>query len=546
MTRVFLVAFLLCLGSLAQGQPAIRGVVNGASFALANQQNGAIAQGSIFVAFTRNAGPNVLTQATTLPLPRTLAGTSIRVVSAGTSVDAIILYTREDQIAAILPSNTPVGNASMTVTYNGVASSSFAVRVVRSSFGAFAVNQQGSGPGVFFNFLAAGNEPLNTLRQTAVPGQVVTLYGTGGGPVTSDETRPAAVALATPVQVYVGNREAQVQYFGRSSCCSGLDQINFVVPQGVEGCYVPVHVVTDGVVSNFTTLAISTTAGAACTNLNGPDGSDIPATGNARIGSIALSRFSITLSPFLPTARLETGNAAFTRGPSQNAALNFNYNQIAVGSCYAFSFVGTDIINILDTPARPGLEYLNAGTLRVANTQRGNRDFEYNNGVYAVTLASVGLPITGGSQTPYLEPGTYTISASGADVGAFSQNVTVGGPVTWSNPITSLDRSRDLAVNWTGGDPGTVVTWIAGTSTTVNNTTQGSVVVCSDLAERRTLTVPSRVLRTLVPTSQTTDQGYVVLSNYARETRVTPTPANMDAVFILSSSATGGLLNVLP
>ena len=72
-----------------------------------------------------------------------------------------------------------------------------------------------------------------------------------------DEAVPPAPANRFSPQVFAGGKQAKVTYAGRAGCCTGLDQINFEVPEGVSGCFVPVAVQDRGVTSNFTTLPVS-------------------------------------------------------------------------------------------------------------------------------------------------------------------------------------------------------------------------------------------------------------------------------------------------
>jgi uncharacterized protein (TIGR03437 family) len=76
------------------------------------------AQGSIFIVYGSAMGPSAIVVGTTLPLQTTLSGTSIQVTVGGTTVNALMVYTLESQLAAVLPSNTPVGTGTLTVTYN--------------------------------------------------------------------------------------------------------------------------------------------------------------------------------------------------------------------------------------------------------------------------------------------------------------------------------------------------------------------------------------------------------------------------------------------
>jgi len=61
--------------------------------------------------------------------------------------------------------------------------------------------------------------------------------------------------------VYVGGVEVEPTYYGRSPCCSRLDQIQFRVPSNVTGSNVPVAVQIGNVVSNFTSVAIASEGG---------------------------------------------------------------------------------------------------------------------------------------------------------------------------------------------------------------------------------------------------------------------------------------------
>ncbi len=70
---------------------------------------------------------------------------------------------------------------------------------------------------------------------------MITLWGTGLGPVAADNVAPIAGNLPTQVELFVGGVPATVNYSGRTPCCSGVDQIAFVVPANApQGCWVPV------------------------------------------------------------------------------------------------------------------------------------------------------------------------------------------------------------------------------------------------------------------------------------------------------------------
>jgi uncharacterized protein (TIGR03437 family) len=199
-------------------------------------------------------GPPTLQGAASFPLPTTLAGTSIDITVKGTTAHAIMIYTLAGQVAAVLPSKSPVGTGTLTVTYNGKTSAPLPIDVVQSSFGAFTLNQNGSGGAVIVD----GNSQAITPLNPAAPNQTVAIWGTGLGPFTGDETQPPAQIDMPdiPVEVYVGTAKANISYRGRTGY-AGVDQINFQIPPGQLGCSVAVAIRIDNVVSNFTTLAVS-------------------------------------------------------------------------------------------------------------------------------------------------------------------------------------------------------------------------------------------------------------------------------------------------
>ena len=239
--------------------PTFTGVVNPASNIPPGLPNYGIAQGSIFVGYGAGLGPSSLVSASSLPLPTTagLAGTSISVTVNGTTVTAPMIYSYQSQVAAVLPSTTPVGTGTLTLTYNG-ASGSIPIVVVASNFGISTINQSGGGAAVVTN----PNYSLVTSGSSAKSGDVLVIWGTGLGAITgSDAVVPTETDLGTPIQVFVGGIQAIVLYRGRSAS-PGLDQINIAVPQGVSpGCTVSLVIQTGSFSSNITSIPIAPNGG---------------------------------------------------------------------------------------------------------------------------------------------------------------------------------------------------------------------------------------------------------------------------------------------
>ncbi|MCP5114517.1 MAG: hypothetical protein GY953_27125 [bacterium] len=179
--RLVLVLVLANLAAWAVPVVADGGVLNAASFTLRGLPGHGIAQGSTFVVFGAGLGPNQLVVVSSFPLPIDLEGTSIQVRSGGQTFDCIMVFTSAGQLAAILPSNTPVGLAELRVTNNQETSDWVVIEVAASRFGVFARNEAGSGPAIVQNFQAPGVTPVNALTEVARPGQYVILWGTGLG-----------------------------------------------------------------------------------------------------------------------------------------------------------------------------------------------------------------------------------------------------------------------------------------------------------------------------------------------------------------------------
>jgi uncharacterized protein (TIGR03437 family) len=508
-----LILFLILTATAVAQNPSISaaGILNSASYAYVGLPNSAIAQGSIFVIFGTNMGPSTLQQISAFPLPTNLAGTSIKVTVGGTTVNCIMIYTSANQVAAILPSNTPIGSGTLTVTYNNNSSSSVAIQVIDSSFGIYTLNQQGSGPGI----ITDANYQVYSLSHTAKAGDVSIIWGTGVGPVQGNEAGgPLPGNLpSVPVEVYVGTQKAAITYAGRSGCCSGLDQIGFVVPQGVTGCHVPVTVKIKNTVSNFVTMSVGN--GGACSDPTGPTPTDITnflANGGS-FGSVGLSR-TTTSSPALPppfgtgqptTTTSDNGSASFFKYTPQQLNLAQNpFSTFTIGTCPVFTYSGQSVA--VTDPIKPvGLD---AGNQITVNGPNGTKQLMplavLGKGYYSATLGGGTPP----NATPlYLDAGSYPITGpGGADVGPFSLNLTVPPSLTWSNmsSVDTIVRANGQLVTWTGGDPSGNVT-ITGYSIKLGTDPSGKDSVgaffsCTAPDSAGQFTIPVPVLLSL-PTS---------------------------------------------
>jgi uncharacterized protein (TIGR03437 family) len=499
----------LCFATAVLAQTPVigsGGVVNAASYALDGLPNSALSQGGMFIVFGSNLGPSTLARASSFPLPTNLGGTSptngtsISVTVSGTTTQAIILYTSAGQVAAIMRSNTPTGTGTMRLTYNGRTSATAPVRVVAASFGAFTINQQGTGAAVITN---ADNQVISALNP-ATPGQTVILWGTGLGPITGDETQPPAAGnLSTPVTALVGVTNAQVVYKGRAPCCAGLDQINFIVPQGQLGCAIPVLIRVNNIISNSATIAVSN--GGPCSDPTGLSSESLQllqSQGSLRIGSVFITR-NTSDTPAFPgvpatTNVFEAASGNFAR-VDQAAILQSqgSFNQVSIGGCVVVNFSGQQ-----SAPSFPSSTPLDAGASLSLNGPGGTRNvpkLAAAPGSYFTQLANA-APF-------YVAPGSHTFTGpGGADVGPFNASVTVPTPFTWTNaPFTTINRSQDFTITWTGGPSGSYIV-IGGYSAVINtdNTSYGTYFYCLVPPNPGRFTIPSAVLLALPVTTVTT------------------------------------------
>jgi uncharacterized protein (TIGR03437 family) len=517
MKRIVLFSVWLLLVSLpsAAQQPTIaaNGVVNGASYARPGFPNGGIAQGSIFTIFGDNLGPANYVQVDTFPLPTSagLAGTRVTVTVGSTTLDAIMLWTLKTQVAAVLPSNTPLGQASVRVIYNGQTSNAVPITVVARSFGTFAVNQAGSGPGVIFNFNTEADQPLNAGNRPARPGQTLVLWGTGIGAVTGNEAGSPLPNQHGNVnlKVFVGAEEAPIAYKGRSGCCVGIDQVVFNVPSNVSGCNVPVHIVVDGVVSNFTSIAVAA-SGNTCSNTasGGYSNSDIDlatANGGLRIANILAQRFFMRSTIQLPIpiplpTRLDSLNAVYAFVPLATI-LNAPPGP-PMGSCTVLQIPG---------PLFPNNTPLNAGQVSATGPVGPRTLIAQGPGSWFINFQPGGFPANGTvTDGTLVTAGTYNFTAvAGSDVGAHSASVNHPASFNWTQHqtvSTNISRSQAMTFNWTGGSPGGIVVITLASLTQATPSAVGAQIACAADATAGSFTVPASFMSALPPTGS--EQGF--------------------------------------
>lgn len=502
-------AALLC-GGLASAQPVVSAVLNNYSYVPASLPHHGIAQGSIFVIFGTGLS-NSSTGLQSVPLRTTLEGVSAAVTVGGVTRAAILYYVTPTQVAGILPSNTPVGAGTITVTNNGRTSATAPIRVVQSAFGALTLDGSGTGAAAVFD---AANQLLGPSNATH-PGDVIVLYGTGAGPSAGDETvAQTQTNLANvPILVEIGGKPATVLYHGRT-VFPGLDQINVALPPDTPtGCAVPVAVSSGIYISNFSTIPVSA-SGPHCPALEGGD----PGTtatememrrwitaGQFVTGSFGLQRqrlYSLSqgadgiTTRTVATRDLATGGFLRLRGDLERLFLSTSYFVPVVGSCMVSIVPSSPLAKVLALPLDAG------GSVSVTGPS-GSRTIPRLTA--PVGLVSYSAEVGDGRPANFLDAGEYTISVQGGqDIGTFSGSILLAPELEWTNraELDVIQRTTGVTVTWSGGDPTGFVT-IQGQSFVTNGTQlTGTTFQCVARNSDRRFTIPATVLLTL-PVSET-------------------------------------------
>jgi len=524
-----LVCAALGAAQTAPAQPAIAAVENNFSYTLPGLPNYGIAQGSIFVIFGANLA-NTSTGLQAAPLQTTLDGVSVQVTVGGSETQALLYYVMPNQVAGVLPSSTPVGSGQMIVTNNGQASSPSPITVVQSVFGIVT-----SACDITFCAAAfdANFNPLSDVN-AANPGDLIVLYGTGAGPISTNDavTPPVQNLTEIPIEVDIGGVPGTVLYHGRSGY-PGLDQINVTVPEGVSGCNVSIVVVSSGLVSNTAFIPVSTpTQGRNCTNLvPGVVRSSVTQLEGSVVntGMINIGRSVLAPPPVGTDSQTLTddqANAVFNRYTGGTPAQPLSVSIGGGGS--QFVSLESCLVQTSFTPASnsPAPSPTTNAVLR-ATAASGVTETQINidagpainfsdsvaQGSISITPSGYydeGLGCTGAAACPplFLSPSGGTISINngkgGPDVGPFVVQMNVAALLVWSNMLqlpSTLDRAQGLTLTWTGGNPTGVAEIIATSSANTADGTVSARLYCEVPNSAGQFTIPASALLALPPGS---------------------------------------------
>ncbi len=222
--------------STASAQPAVT-VVNAASF----DPGRVMTPDAIAAAFgsfvTQN---NQVFTASSVPLPTTLGGVSVRVGNA----DAGLFFVAPGQINFKIPSGlADTTNATITVTNSDSSTRTGTFTIVRGAPGVFSAKATGAGAAaaqttfdgaVFQNIFDAQGNEIDVDAGTRQRPNVLVLYATG------IRNTPAANpgdgnGVAEAVTVKFQGVTGQVLFAGPAPGFEGLDQINVIIPPELAG-----------------------------------------------------------------------------------------------------------------------------------------------------------------------------------------------------------------------------------------------------------------------------------------------------------------------
>jgi uncharacterized protein (TIGR03437 family) len=159
----------------------------------------------------------------TAMLPTASAGVSVTV----NGIPAPIYFARADQVNVQIPYEVDGQQAAtITVNYNGVASSAETVRIAASVPRLY--------PGIFNQ-----DGSLNSAGNPAPAGSIVVFYATGQGATSppSGTGRAAAAPYPSPVapvRVTIGGQDVEILFAGLAPATAGVMQVNARIPEGIE------------------------------------------------------------------------------------------------------------------------------------------------------------------------------------------------------------------------------------------------------------------------------------------------------------------------
>jgi uncharacterized protein (TIGR03437 family) len=231
--------------AMAAGGPGVVTSVSSTSGAAA------LAPEAIASAFGANLATTTV-QASTVPLPTVLGGTSVTITdSTGVARTADLFYVSPTQVNYEVPPGMATGKASVTVSVNGDPAANGTATLSAVAPGLYSVDGSGQGTaaGISYTVQANGTSSQTPTTQpidlsVATSQVTLELFGTG------------IRGHATPVTCKIGSTTVPVGYAGPQNVYVGLDQVNLLLPQTLQGAgSLPVVLTVDG--QNANTVSVT-------------------------------------------------------------------------------------------------------------------------------------------------------------------------------------------------------------------------------------------------------------------------------------------------
>jgi uncharacterized protein (TIGR03437 family) len=503
--------------------PTITMLQNNYSYILPNAPNYGIAPGTLFIVvgstLAAPGSPAVL-QNPANPLPQTLNGSTVSVTVNGTTVQPAFYYALPTQLGLVLPSSTPVGTGTITVSYGGQISAAAPIKVVAHAFG--------------FDFyggaLAAATDNndghLITTSRSAQPGETIAFWGTGvGADSNNTDVGPPTHFdnLSGITALYFGGVQVPIVYQGRSGY-QGVDEVVVTVPaNSPTGCAVSVSAVSGSgstaLTSNFVAIPIATNGGTCVDPLSyvtPTQASTLSGQATVRFGALSIAQLTDS------TGTKDEASGIFYSISGASLTGYQSSSQPSLGSCFVTQSNSA-------TPVNPfTFTGLNAGSISVTGPT-GTQALTGNSlvpGVYVAEPLPAGfVPASGGS---------YTFKGTGGtDVGAFSNaSLNFSSPLVWTNSSSdgTVNRAQGVTVNWTGGGSSGYAQ-ITGSSAFTSAGFSASFI-CNVPVSALTFTVPASVLLALPAGTGTLSVG-----SYTNPVSFTP-PSGLDFAYTMADATT--------
>jgi uncharacterized protein (TIGR03437 family) len=386
-------------------------------------------------------------------------------------------------VTVLVPSNTPVGSAKLSVTYplqGTIQTGTTTISMVGSSFGLFA-----NGPGYGLALAIQGGKTVSLLNP-AHPGDVVALWGTGLGTATMDQTT-----------VLLGGHPAPILYAGPAPGLPGVDQINFQIPDDPlipDACFVAIEVDLLKQRSNLLSLPKA--------NAPGPCTPPLPWSAD-QLASLDAGSTLYYASFFLRSAVAPRDDGTFGRQDLFQAvswpvtarvmATSPAFADDVAFSCAAHGYVASPLAaDVTNYGTGPDL-----GPKMVLGGPSSSIEVPKLGSVYQLT-PSTGLPGAGPDQVSasYFVPGAWQIAGDGnVSVSPYKIPFTLPPAIriTNSSSLQSVDLTKDLLISWDAAPfgPANTVTLRA----FLDATTYSQTALCRARASDGQITLPANLLQ---------------------------------------------------